>query len=49
MDAKNRWFQPLGKQGGGRWRVLELTPKMPGPVASADSFMFVQRSTPAEC
>ena len=36
MNSKNGWFQSLGLQGGGRWRVPEFTPKTPGPVASAD-------------
>ena len=26
----------------GRWRVLEVTPKTPGPVASADLFLCVR-------
>ena len=37
MDAKNGWFQLVAMQRGGLGGGLfELTPKTPGPVASAD-------------
>ena len=44
MNAKSGWVQTFPLQGRRiRWRVLELTPKTPGPVASADVNHVYQR------